>query len=160
MDYKHTKCCVESKPNPGYVKEHFFLLRRRHGTAPLHSIRQVKPRIWCGRLVPASNMKKDIALLEKVQHRATRLSKNLCKLDYETRLKKLKLQNLERRRERGDLIQAFKIGNTHGKQTRKALLEHAVTKNASIGNPSRIALKWTASLATALCHSGIRCHKI
>ncbi len=58
MDHSHTKCCVESESDPGYDKEHFFLLRRRHGTAPLHSIRQVKPRIWSsGRLVPAPEIR-------------------------------------------------------------------------------------------------------
>ena len=48
-------------------------------------------------------------LLEKVQRRATKMVKKLKKLPYETRLKKLNIYFLERRRLRGDLIETFKI---------------------------------------------------
>ena len=54
-------------------------------------------------------LKKDIALLEKVQHRATKISPAIKNLNYESRLKSLGLTTLKERRVRGDLIQKFKI---------------------------------------------------
>ena len=54
-------------------------------------------------------LQKDRMLLEKVQRRATRMVKRLKKLPYKTRLKKLGIYSLERRRLRGDLIETFKI---------------------------------------------------
>ena len=52
---------------------------------------------------------KAIDLLEKIQHRATKLVPELCNLPYEERLKQLNLHSLYCRRQRGDLIETFKI---------------------------------------------------
>ena len=54
---------------------------------------------------------KDINALERVQHRATKLVKSLSTLPYEDRQVSLQLQSLYCRRQRGDLIETFKILN-------------------------------------------------
>ena len=53
--------------------------------------------------------KADKHTLEKVQKRATRTSPSLLGLSYPERLHNLGLTTLERRRERGDMIQQYKI---------------------------------------------------
>jgi len=52
---------------------------------------------------------KDKALLERVQHRFTRMFPELKDLPYSQRLAKLNLWSLEERRNRADLIEIFKI---------------------------------------------------
>jgi hypothetical protein len=54
---------------------------------------------------------KHIEALENVQRRATRQLPDLKNLEYEDRLKKLKLPTLTYRRNRGDMINTFKILN-------------------------------------------------
>jgi hypothetical protein len=52
---------------------------------------------------------KDKTLLEKVQHRFTRMIPRLKQLEYSTRLDALNLWTLEERRNRADLIEMFKM---------------------------------------------------
>src|SRR5881296_1328807 len=54
-------------------------------------------------------LKKDIEKIEKVQRRATKMISECSKLSYEDRLKITGLSTLEDRRNRGDLIEVFKI---------------------------------------------------
>jgi len=54
-------------------------------------------------------LKGDIQRLERVQRRATKVAQELKGMTYIDRLKRLDLTTLEKRRERGDLIQLYKI---------------------------------------------------
>ncbi len=71
----------------------------------------VRPNLEYAVAVWSPYLKKDIAAIERTQHRVTRLTSSLRKLDYDSRLKVLNLQTLEQRRQRGDLIQVFRILN-------------------------------------------------
>ena len=57
--------------------------------------------------------KKDSDILEKVQRRASKVSHLMRKLSYEERLINLSLTTISARRERGDLIQQFKINHVN-----------------------------------------------
>ena len=58
-------------------------------------------------------LRKDIEILESVQRRATKMVRGMRQLSYHQRLDKLKLTTLEVRRDRGDLIETFKILKGH-----------------------------------------------
>ena len=63
--------------------------------------------VWC------PYFRKDIDILERVQRRATKIPPSLRNLSYEDRLKTLKLTSLEERRNRGCLIETYKILHSH-----------------------------------------------
>jgi len=69
----------------------------------------VRPRLEYCVQAWSPHLQKNKACLERVQRRATRMVKGLKKFTYETRLKRLGIYSLERRRLRGDLIETFKI---------------------------------------------------
>ena len=54
-------------------------------------------------------LRKNIAAIERVQRRATRLIPGLARLSYEERLKETGLYTLERRGLRGDMTEMFKV---------------------------------------------------
>ena len=57
---------------------------------------------------------KDKELIERVQHRFTRMFKDLRHRNYDERLKSLNLWTLEERQNRQDLIEVFKMYNLQG----------------------------------------------
>ena len=69
----------------------------------------VRPALEYGNAVRTSRYVGDTDKMEKVQQRATRLCSDIRDLPYEERLKALKLPSMYYRRERGDMIQAYKI---------------------------------------------------
>ena len=71
----------------------------------------IRPLIEFAVPVWSPYFKGDISLLEKVQHRMTRLVPSLMKISYEKRLEILDISTLKTRRERWDLIQIFKLLN-------------------------------------------------
>jgi len=68
----------------------------------------VRPYLEYGNVVWYPFLQKDIQMLEKVQHRATRTVSGLAKLQYEDRLKLTNFPLLAYRRLRGGVIEVFK----------------------------------------------------
>src|SRR5271157_3718586 len=69
----------------------------------------VRPRLEFCVQAWSPHLRKYIDMLERVQHRATKLIEGYQHFSYEERLRKIGLISLEKRRGRGDLIQTFKI---------------------------------------------------
>lgn len=71
----------------------------------------VRPHLEYCSSVWSPHYKKDKELLEKIQHRFTRLFKELRQLTYAERLHALGLWSLEERRNRADLVEVYKMIN-------------------------------------------------
>ena len=73
----------------------------------------VRPHLEYCAPIWSPHLAKDIDVLEKVQRRATKLIPSISTLSYEGRLQELDLHSLFCRRQRGDLIEVFKILNSY-----------------------------------------------
>jgi len=85
------------------------MVRRQFKELDAQSFLIIRPHLEYAIQAWSPYLRRDIDCLEKVQRRATKMVKGFYKLPYETRLKRLKLTSPEKRRQRGDLIEAYKI---------------------------------------------------
>lgn len=69
----------------------------------------VRPHLEYAVQAWSPHLRKDIEAIERVQRRATKLPSELKDLPYEERCKRLGITPLEERRQRGDMIEVFKI---------------------------------------------------
>ena len=86
----------------------------------------VRPHLEYAVQAWSPHLVKDIEILERVQHRFTRMVEGLKELEYKQRLEYLGLPSLRFRRLRGDLIETFKIlkGNERVKSEKFFTLSH------------------------------------
>lgn len=76
-------------------------------------VRYVRPLLEYASVVWCPYFVKDVDLLEKVQRRFTKLAPSLRDVPYSTRLEVLNLPTLSARRERGDMIEVYKVLHNH-----------------------------------------------
>ena len=101
-------------------------IRRSFTYIDIETMRQlyvalVRPILEYGHVITYPRLKKSSELLEGIQHRATKMVPQLKDLDYTTRLRKMNLQSLYYRRDRGDMIECYKM--THNKYDISPILQ-------------------------------------
>jgi len=109
-DLKVSRQCSEAVRKASYVlrliKRHFSRLDKTTFLILYKCyVRPDRPHLVS---IPPES-RKDISCMEQVQRRVTKLVEGFRKFDYDTRLKKLGLITLDKRRIRGNLIETFKI---------------------------------------------------
>src|SRR5688572_13963088 len=96
-------------------------------------------QVWCPYL------RQDVEKLEKIQRRATKMIKGFGNLTYEEKLRRCKLTTLEKRRDRGDLIETFKIVTGRDKIPAQKLFEFSVNRRTR-GHSYKIVKKSSGTI--------------
>ena len=98
----------------------------------------IRPIMEYGNPIWQPKLRKHIDLLENIQRRFTKRIIGMGDLEYEDRLRKLKLPSLEYRRTRGDMIETFKIThNIYDNKTTKKFFSLQVN-SVTRGHPYKI----------------------
>ena len=103
----------------GMIKRSFTRIDKEMFNCLFKSL--VRPHLEYGNVVWSPWYQKDIQVIENVQRRACKAVTGLRDLDYEERLKELKLPSLVYRRLRGDLIEVYKY--THNCYDTRSIFE-------------------------------------
>ncbi|XP_072025076.1 uncharacterized protein [Amphiura filiformis] len=107
-----SQCATEAKKGIralGLIKRNFAFRSRDIILKLFKSL--VRPHLDYAMQAWSPHMEKDKKVIEKVQARATKLIPSIQHLTYEERLRRLNLTTMEKRRERGDIIQTYRIMN-------------------------------------------------
>ena len=91
----------------GLIRKTFAFLDVK--TFPMLFKSLVRPHLEYGNVIWGPFYKGDSQQVEKIQRRATKSVAGLSSLTYDERLRRLRLQSLQHRRRRGDMIMAYKI---------------------------------------------------
>ena len=103
------EACMKANKMLGLIKR-TFVVRSSETMINLYKT-MVRPHLEYCVSAWSPHYIKDRLLLEKVQHRFTRLLPGFRSLPYEERLHQLRLWTLEERRNRADLIEVFKMAH-------------------------------------------------
>ena len=99
----------------------------------------VRPHLEYANVVWHPYLKRDIELLERVQHRATRMVPGLAVLSYEDRLRKMDMPSLVYRRARGDAIEVYKyLHKKYAVDCQDMLPEHRTDGAVTRGNSMKL----------------------